>query len=184
LVGIFDFGKGMIVVWVAHLLGLGITQQVIVGLAAITGHNWSIFLRFNGGRGVLTTLGIAIILPLLNNLVPWGVIVFCATTIISLLITHSTPVGVGAGIAALPLVSWGLNEPVSLTLGYLAMFLLVVLKRLTVPRTSVTASMSLPQLLLNRLLFDRDIRDREVWMRRAPLEAGSSRKSVKKGRDR
>jgi glycerol-3-phosphate acyltransferase PlsY len=54
---IFDFGKGMLLVWIAQLLGLGIDQQVAIGLAAIIGHNWPVFLRFSGGRGLLTTLG-------------------------------------------------------------------------------------------------------------------------------
>ncbi|MFC1951978.1 glycerol-3-phosphate acyltransferase [Chloroflexota bacterium] len=60
---IFDLGKGVLAVWVAHLLGMGITQQVAVGLATIVGHSWPVFLRFNGGRGVLTTLGVTLILP-------------------------------------------------------------------------------------------------------------------------
>jgi len=31
---------------------------VIVGLAAIVGHNWSIYLRFRGGKGVATSCGV------------------------------------------------------------------------------------------------------------------------------
>ena len=62
---IFDLGKGLVMVWVAQLLGLGVAQQVTVGLAVIVGHNWPVFLRFSGGRGILTTLGVVSIL------VPW-----------------------------------------------------------------------------------------------------------------
>jgi len=65
----FDLGKGMLAVWIAHLVGLDVTQQVIVGLATIVGHNWSVFLRFGGGRGMLTTLGVALILPLINGMI-------------------------------------------------------------------------------------------------------------------
>ena len=39
---IFDVGKGAVMVWAAQLLGLGIAQQVTVGLAAIIGHNWPV----------------------------------------------------------------------------------------------------------------------------------------------
>jgi len=35
-----------------------------VGLATIVGHNWSVFLRFRGGKGVATTLGVVIVLSL------------------------------------------------------------------------------------------------------------------------
>jgi glycerol-3-phosphate acyltransferase PlsY len=51
---VFDFLKGMIAVWLAWRLGLSLTEQTLVALAAICGHNWSLFLRFRGGRGVLT----------------------------------------------------------------------------------------------------------------------------------
>jgi glycerol-3-phosphate acyltransferase PlsY len=34
-----------------------LVAQVLAALAAIVGHNWSVFLRFQGGRGVATFLG-------------------------------------------------------------------------------------------------------------------------------
>lgn len=173
-VTIFDLGKGMVVVWVAQWLGMGIAQQVATGLAAIIGHNWPVFLRFNGGRGVLTTLGVALILPLINNFVPWGIITFLALAGAGFLVLHNIPVGVGAGIAALPLVSWGLGEPFPLVVGYLAMFLLMILRRLVAPQTA--AQVNKKQLLLNRLLFDRDIRDREAWINRVPISPTKGRR--------
>ena len=167
---IFDLAKGMAMVWAAQLVGLGIAQQVAVGLAAIIGHNWPVFLRFNGGRGLLTILGIALILPLISGLIPWEIIAFFAVAAVIFFTVHSIPLGTGAGIAAAPLVSWGLGEPLPMTLGFLAMFLVMVIRRLTAPKTSVTASVPPGQLLLNRLLFDRDIRDREAWIHRQPLK--------------
>ncbi len=167
---IFDLGKGMAVVWAAQLIGLGIAQQVTAGLVVIIGHNWPVFLRFNGGRGLLTILGIALFLPLVNGLIPWEIIAFLALAAVGLFIIHSMPLGTGAGIVAMPLVSWGLGEPPAMTLGFLAMFLIMFIRRLTAPKTSVTASVPPGQLLLNRLLFDRDIRDREAWIHRQPLK--------------
>jgi len=167
---IFDLGKGMAVVWAAQLIGLGIAQQVTAGLVVIIGHNWPVFLRFNGGRGLLTILGIALFLPLINGLIPWEIIAFLALTAVGLFIIHSMPLGTGAGIVAMPLVSWGLGEPPAMTLGFLAMFLIMFIRRLTAPKTSVTASVPPGQLLLNRLLFDRDIRDRKAWIHRQPLK--------------
>ncbi len=167
---IFDLGKGMAVVWAAQLIGLGIAQQVTAGLVVIIGHNWPVFLRFNGGRGLLTILGIALFLPLVNGLIPWEIIAFFALAAVGLFIIHSMPLGTGAGIVAMPLVSWGLGEPPAMTLGFLAMFLIMFIRRLTAPKTSVTASVPPGQLLLNRLLFDRDIRDREAWIHRQPLK--------------
>jgi glycerol-3-phosphate acyltransferase PlsY len=155
----------------AQLVGLGIVQQVVVGLAAIVGHNWPVYLRFRGGRGALTTLGVAFILPLVNNSLPWGIVAFLLIAGVGIFIIHNLPIGLAAGIAALPLVSLGVGEPLSLTLGFLAMFLLLVIRRLAAPRTPLTASVSRRQLLVNRLLFDRDIRDREAWIHHAAREA-------------
>ena len=165
---IFDLGKGMLMVWAAQLVGLSIAQQVTVGVAAIIGHNWPVFLRFSGGRGILTTLGVVLLLPLVNGLMPWGIVVFGAITVAVIFIIRNVPLGVGAGITALPLVSWGLGRPISLTLGFLAMFLIMVIRRLAAPQPLDVASIGKKQLFLNRLLFDRDIRDRKAWIDRAP----------------
>lgn len=57
LVGLFDVFKGALAVLIA--LGLGFTGPLLggVALAAILGHDYSVFLRFRGGKGVATTFG-------------------------------------------------------------------------------------------------------------------------------
>jgi glycerol-3-phosphate acyltransferase PlsY len=69
LVLVLDLLKGVMAVVFAGLIvgrgylvvggfGLGsLVAQVLAALAAIVGHNWSVFLRFHGGRGVATFLG-------------------------------------------------------------------------------------------------------------------------------
>jgi glycerol-3-phosphate acyltransferase PlsY len=176
LVFIFDLAKGMVMVWVAQEIGLGIAEQVAVGVAAIIGHNWPVFLGFSGGRGILTTLGVVFIL------MPWGLVVFLAIVSLTILV-KSSPLPVLAGIAALPLISWffsqplGIEEPLPVTLGFLAMFLIIVIRRLTA-RQPIAVSIGKKQLLLNRLLFDRDIRDKEAWIHRVPPEASSSKQPL------
>jgi len=172
-----------VMVWVAQLVGLDIAQQLAVGLAAIIGHNWPIFLRFSGGRGVGTTIGVIIILPLINDMTPWATVAFLTILIIGTLIMRSSPVPVFVGVAVLPLVSW-FYEPLSVTLGFLAMFLIIVIKRLTAPRSGEAVLVSKGQLLLNRLLFDRDIMDRKAWMYRVPPEASSTGQSFEKQKPR
>ena len=160
---IFDVGKGALMVWAAQLLGLDITQQVTVGLAAIIGHNWPVFLRFNGGRGIFTTLGV------ISILVPWlGLIILVIAY--GLAPFHQLAVGVFLAVIFAPIATWVLSQPLGvadklpLALGFLTLFLVVIIRRLTVPRTIFTASVTRRQLLINRLLFDRDIRDRETWI--------------------
>ncbi len=176
---IFDLGKGMVMVWAAQLMGLGIAQQVAVGIAAIIGHNWPVFLRFNGGRGMLTTLGvIAILVPWLTPVV--SVIAFSFAPL------HQLALGTLIALVSLPILSWflspplGIDERLPITLGFLAMLLIAVIRRLTAPRTSLTATVPKGQLLINRLLFDRDIRDRETWIHRTPPEASQQ---INKERD-
>jgi len=88
-----------------------------------------------------------------------------------------------AGITALPLASWffsqplGIEEPLPVTLGFLAIFLIIVIRRLTARQTTAV-SIGKMQLLLNRLLFDRDIRDKEAWVHRAPPEASSRKQPL------
>ena len=170
--GLFDLSKGLVMVWAAQLAGLNIAQQIVVGSAAIIGHNWPVFLRFSGGRGVSTAIGAILILPLINDMTPWVTVAFLSILIIGSLALRSSPVPVFVGAAALPLISWSFAEPVSVTLGFLAIFLIIAIKRLTAPR--LVNDVSKKQLLLNRLLFDRDIKDRKAWMYRLPPEAGST----------
>ncbi len=169
-VGIFDFGKGLAMVWAAQLLGLSAAQQIIVGAAAVIGHNWSVFLRFNGGRGVATTVGVVFILPLVNEMTPWVTVVFFTVLAVGSVVLRSSAIPVFLAVASLPLVSWAF-ESLSVTLGFLVIFVVLAIKRLTAPRVVADVSVSRRQMLLNRFLFDRDIRDRRAWMYRTPVEA-------------
>ncbi len=66
LVGFADMIKGAIPVGIAiQILGLGPVESVVVGAAAVLGHQFSVFLRFRGGAGLATTIGaISMLLPI------------------------------------------------------------------------------------------------------------------------
>ena len=53
----FDIGKGIAAVFIGKGLGDAVYVEALAGLAAVGGHNWSVFIRFSGGRGVSTGLG-------------------------------------------------------------------------------------------------------------------------------
>ncbi len=57
-----DILKGVVpTVWVARALGIHDPMAlVLIGLAAVVGHNWTVFLGFKGGKGVATSLGVII----------------------------------------------------------------------------------------------------------------------------
>lgn len=89
-----DILKGTAAVLVAMKL-LGITldwQLLLVGLAAVSGHIFTLFLRFKGGKGVATTFGIFLALA------PWATIYTLGIFII--VVTLSRYVSLGSIISA------------------------------------------------------------------------------------
>ena len=54
---IFDVGKGVVAVFIAKGLGDARYVEVLAPIAAVAGHNWSVFIRFTGGRGVNAGMG-------------------------------------------------------------------------------------------------------------------------------
>jgi len=72
---LLDIAKGVIpVIYLANFTKQppGISQdslRLILGLASICGHNWTIFLNFEGGKGIATSLGVLIGLSLKNILI-------------------------------------------------------------------------------------------------------------------
>lgn len=67
LVLIIDIAKGLICTTIlADFVSLPDMQlwRVILGVVAVMGHNWTIFLKFKGGKGMATSLGVLIGLAL------------------------------------------------------------------------------------------------------------------------
>jgi glycerol-3-phosphate acyltransferase PlsY len=56
-VAIGDPAKAVIAVLLARALTQSETGAMLAGLGALAGHNWSLYLRFGGGRGVGPTVG-------------------------------------------------------------------------------------------------------------------------------
>jgi len=79
LVFAFDTAKGMAGVYLGTILVGSSLAEVLGGIAAISGHNWSAFMGFKGGRGVATGLGvIALLVPKVTVIVfaVWCIVVF------------------------------------------------------------------------------------------------------------
>jgi glycerol-3-phosphate acyltransferase PlsY len=58
---IFDGLKGLVPVLISrYALNLGLGASGIAGLAAVVGHNWSIFMRGRSGRGLASSAGLLV----------------------------------------------------------------------------------------------------------------------------
>lgn len=53
-----DLVKGLIPVYAAKLFGVPVDLLAITGLAAFIGHLYPVFFRFEGGKGVATSIGV------------------------------------------------------------------------------------------------------------------------------
>ena len=171
-VGLFDFIKGALMVLIAWRLGQDAGQQLLIGLAAVIGHNWPVFLRFHGGRGIATALGIIVILPFINwsDITVWPLVAFLCVAIGIVIFTHRTPVPILFGLLMPPIVSAIAKEPWPVTLGYAGLVLIIIIKRLIAQPSTEKRQISLGYLLLNRLLFDRDVRYRGDWVHRKHID--------------
>ena len=55
-----DAAKGWLAMWLAGYLGADATTVALTGMAAFLGHLFPLFLKFKGGKGVATALGVLI----------------------------------------------------------------------------------------------------------------------------
>ncbi len=72
-----DFLKGAMAVGIARSFLGDSVAEVLAGVAAITGHNWSVFLDWRGGAGTATNLGVISMLsfPVALGLIAAGLLV-------------------------------------------------------------------------------------------------------------
>jgi acyl phosphate:glycerol-3-phosphate acyltransferase len=100
---VFDVGKGVAAVLIGALWG---TEAALVSsVAVILGHMFPIWLRFRGGKGVATALGVLLALA-------WPVGVIAALLwLVTALISHYSSLSALVAALAVPALGWGLAGP-------------------------------------------------------------------------
>ncbi|MCL4466458.1 MAG: glycerol-3-phosphate 1-O-acyltransferase PlsY [Chloroflexi bacterium] len=86
LVFALDFLKGFLPAWAAWQLSGSLLVGSLCGLATVVGHNWSVFLRFTGGKGVTSSVGVLFaLLPVVGAVaLGTGLAVIAVTRFVSL----------------------------------------------------------------------------------------------------
>ncbi len=101
-----DLAKGAgavaIALWILDVSPLFV---LAAGLAAVIGHNWSIFLKFTGGKGMATTIGVLAIL--MGDYGFWqGLLIVLVIIGIGIIITRNVALSNGIALVCLPFIAW------------------------------------------------------------------------------
>ena len=147
LTGILDVGKGFLAVKLAKYFNFSIQTQIFCGIAAVFGHNWSIFLKFAGGRGIGTFIGaFSLLSPKILGL---ALIPFLVMGII-----WNLSIGTIFFLGTIIFLAHCSKQP-QIEKFVLISLIPIFLKRLS-PIEEIKKSSRKKDLIINRLIFDRN----------------------------
>lgn len=119
---LLDAAKGAIAALIAQRSGLGVSLAALAAMAAIVGHMYPLWLRFQGGKGVAT--GAGAFLPLAPVATAGALAVFAAT----LGLTRYVSVGSMLGAVALAVLAAVTGAPAPVWIAAALMAALIVWK--------------------------------------------------------
>jgi glycerol-3-phosphate acyltransferase PlsY len=105
VVGLIDAAKGALAILIAQAANLPQIAVLLAGAAAVIGHNWPVFIRFRGGRGEATTIGV------LLATITQPMLILAAPTILTLVIWRNVTLASAVLFVPLPFVCWWLGVP-------------------------------------------------------------------------
>ncbi len=173
IVGIVgEFGKGVIPILVGMWLDFNILIIALAGLAAVCGQMWPVFSRFDGEKGNSVAMPMAVALtpkPTLIALIPFFISLIIRTaprlvksskstkeSVFGGSYSRSLPLGMAITFFILPIVSWWLGEPLEIALCYSALFVLIMLRRISAGlRDDLKSGSNIGGIIVRRFLYDR-----------------------------
>lgn len=165
LVSVFDcLGKGALPVIVAKLLDQSLGVQAGAGLAALAAHNWSPYLRFTGGRGVATGVGVVFGLQMFPELL----VLAALMGIVGRYVFHETAFWTLLSMLALPALALVFGREAEILYMTVAIAAILVAKRLTANWDAPSREYPLAKVMAYRVLWDRDVREKVSWTERRP----------------
>ncbi|MDO8751506.1 MAG: glycerol-3-phosphate acyltransferase [Dehalococcoidia bacterium] len=166
VVAAFDvLAKGVGSVVVARALGLDVQFQALAALMAVAGHNWSVYLRFSGGRGLSVVAGGLLLLA-------WEELVASlAIAFLGWLAFRNIALWFGIALVLLPVWALLLREPAAIVLFCVAALAVTALKRLLSNPGMAPSGLRWRDMAIPRLLYDRDTWKAGDWVKRKPEDA-------------
>ncbi len=96
---LLDGGKGALAVLLAYWIG-GSESALMAALGAVLGHCFPVWLKFRGGKGMATALGV------LLALMPWVGVLCCLTWLLVAVTTRYSSLAALLSIASAPFYAW------------------------------------------------------------------------------
>ena len=168
LTGILDILKGYLSVKLAQSFGLSPHFQAFCGVAAVIGHNWSIFLKFAGGRGIGTFIGAFFALS--PKILGFSLIPFILLGII-----WNLSIGTILFLVTALILSIQFQQFETAGIFTLASLLPIFLKRLSPVKE---LSLEKKEIIKNRLIYDDNISPPEWRIKRILRKATKYEKST------
>jgi len=129
LIFLLDFLKGAASVWLAGWIAGTPEAEVLAAIFAIVGHSYSLFLRFKGGKGVATGLGVCVVL-----MPEISLIVFLVWLAI-VAVTRYVSLGSCVAACLVPILAYALGDPaVYVGFGALAAAFIVIRHKANIGR--------------------------------------------------
>jgi len=118
-----DIIKGVLAVLIARWLGLTVAWVCVAGFAAVIGHNWPVFIKFRGGKGAATVLGVLVALT------PVELLIGAAIVIALIGVTRNVRLALFA-LVLVPLLQWLFDKDFTYIACTLALLLFIGLRTL------------------------------------------------------
>lgn len=142
-VGVFDILKGGAAMFIARLLVDDLSTNLVnaplevqsyimaAGLAVVAGHIWPIFLKFRGGNGLATTIGVLAVIMTTELLIAIAII------LILVIVTRNPILSVNISLVSVPLSTWLLGKPWIFILFAFALIIMMIINFIPTARDAL-----------------------------------------------
>jgi len=150
VVVIVDLGKGAAAVAIAYwLLDVSSPFVLAAAVAAVVGHNWMLFLKLSGGRGMGTAIGgLFVLLPLYGY--PLGLAFFFVVVLIPFIITRNVALSMGVGLLSLPFIAWLGMKSTPFLIFTIVLGLVILVKFIPTARVTAARTRSVKGFIFDR----------------------------------